>query len=198
MVQQETASRPPLPALLTGIGGLVTVVAALLPWHALSVQPSFLQGLTQGALFTQDVAGTQGTDGKIALIGGIVLIVAAVVMLMGPSERVYRTMAIVAIAVAGIVAAIVLVDIVGGKSIFKSFFRSSVRSFASKNTGGLLTPSNSQIDELRNLLGVTLELKAGIIVALIADLVALVGGVLALTMKRRPAVSAGPSTSGQP
>jgi len=61
-----------------------------------------------------------------------------------------------------------------------------------------LTPSNSQIDELRNLLGVTLEIKAGIIVAFIADLVALVGGVLALMSKRRPAVSAGPSTSGQP
>jgi len=197
MVQQETASRSPLPILLTGMGGLVTTLAALLPWHALSVQPSFL-GLTQGALFTQDVAGTQGTDGKIALIGGIVLIVAAVVMWMSPSERVYRIMAIVAIAVAGIVAAIVLVDIVGGKSIFKSFFRSSVRSFAEKNTGGLLSPSNSQIDELRNLLGVTLELKAGIIVAFIADVVALVGGVLALTLKRRPAVSAGPSTSGQP
>ncbi len=198
MVQRETVSRSPLPILLTGIGGLVTTLAALLPWHALSVQPSFLSGFTQGALFTQNVPGTQGTDGKIALIGGIVLIVAAIVMWMGPSERVYRTMAIVAIVVAGVVAAIVLVDIVGGKSIFKSFFRSSVRSFASNKTGGLLTPSNSQIDELRNLLGVTLEIKAGIIIAFIADLVALVGGVLALMSKRRPAVSAGPSTSGQP
>ena len=173
-------------------------MAALLPWHALSVQPSFLSALTQGPLFTQNVAGTQGTDGKIALAGGIVLIVVAVVMWMSPSDRTYRTVAIVAIAVAGVVAALVLVDIVGGKTIFKSFFRTSVRSFADKYSGGLLTPTNSQIDELRNLLGITLTIQTGIIVALIGDLVALGGGVLALTSKRRPAVSAGPSTSGQP
>ena len=57
MMQRETASRSPLPILLTGIGGLVTTLAALLPWHALSVQPSFLSGFTQGALFTQSVPG---------------------------------------------------------------------------------------------------------------------------------------------
>ncbi|MBV8304894.1 MAG: hypothetical protein JOZ04_11830 [Acidimicrobiia bacterium] len=197
-MQREPASRSPLPALLTGIGGLVTVLAALAPWHALSVQPSFLSGITQGPLFTQNIAGTQGTDGKIAVAGGIVLIVAAVVMWLSPSERVHRAMAVGAIVVAGVVAAIILVDIVGGKSIFKSFFRSSVRSFADKYSGGLLAPSNGQIDELRNLLGITLSIQAGIIVAFIASVVALAGGVLGVTSKRRPAVSAGPSTSEQP
>ncbi len=190
MVQRETRPRPPLPVLATGVGGLVVVLAALLPWHALSVQPTFLRGLTGGALFTQSVPGTQGTDGKVALIGGIVLIVAAVVMWTSQSERTYRVMAIVAIVVAAIVALIVLVDIVGGDSIFKAFFRKSVRSFAQKNTG--LAPSNDQIDSFRSVLGIELHLRAAIVVALIADLVALAGGVMALR-SRRQGVAAPPA-----
>ena len=189
-MQRETASRHQLAVGATGLGGLVVLGAALLPWHALSVAPSFLQGLSLS--FTQNVAGTQGLDGKIAVLGGLVLIISAVVMWLAPSDRAYRVAAGAAWLVAAVVAVIVLVDIVGGDSVFKSFFRSSVRDFAQKHTGGLVSPSDQQIDDFRSALGITLQMRVGIVVALVADLVALAGATLALASRRRAAAPPDP------
>jgi len=192
-VQPATGSRNPLPVLATGIGGLVVLAAALLPWHALSVQPSFLSGLSLS--FTQDVTATQGVDGKVAVIGGLVLIVAAAVMWLSSSDRAVKAAGMVASVAAAVVAFVILADIIGGDAVFKSFFRSSVRDFAQKHTGGLVTPSDQQIDDFRNALGITLKLRTGIVIALVGDLAALAGGVLALTTHRRH-LAAPPAAQG--
>lgn len=183
--QQDTAARRPVAPLLTGLGGVVVLVGSLLPWHAVTVEPSFLRFISVS--FTQSVAGTQGIDGKVAIACGVVLIAAAVAMFLAPAPRVLKIVAGVAVAAAVISAALIVADLVGGERAFASFFRNSVRNFAQDRLH--ITPSDSQLDSLRETLGMTLSLRIGIFVALAGNVVGAIGGVVGLTT-RAPAPTA--------
>ena len=165
--------------MLTGVGGFVVLVASLLPWHALSVRPTLLRRLSIG--FSQNVAGTQGIDGKVALLCGVVLVVCAVVMSLAPSAGTYKAMAVIAVVAAVVAGFLMIGDVIGGERAFAALFRKSVRQFVESHTS--FAPTDSQLDTFRSAFGIELSLRTGIFVAILGDLVALIGGAMGLTSR---------------
>lgn len=159
-------------ALVSAVGALLMVIAVLLPWRVV------------GPLLARSQSGFSFGAGRIVLVCGIALALAAPVLLLGtPALR-------RAVAVVGLV-----VGLGAGLVAFDHFARTrtqldqAIRASVVRSTGH--QPSPRRQDELRRLVaqfGISVEPGAGTYVAIGAGALAMAGGVggLVASMARRP------------
>jgi hypothetical protein len=169
--------RPAPSRSLTGpililIGGAVTIVGSLLNWASLSVSAPRLGGLSQ------KISGTSATEGKVAIIVGIAMVIGGLLVWLAPNRGLRRGVAIGAIAGGLVIAGLTIYDISTKDTQFNDAFRKGVRSIPVASN---LT--DAQIDALRDRLGVTFSLEFGIILTLIGGAIGLVGGIVAMAAK---------------
>ena len=114
-MQQETqTSKPSAGAIVAIVGGVMLAIGSFLTWATVSVDTTALinklaetlgvsaeqlQGVSTDS-FSQSVSGWDGSDGKITLVVGVIIIIAAIVMFAKPRLR--EAMGVVVI-VAGLV-----------------------------------------------------------------------------------------------
>jgi hypothetical protein len=162
------------------VGGAVTIVGSLLNWGSVS--------LSAPQLGSPKFSGTgaSATEGKIAIVAGIAMVIGGLLMWLSPNRALRRGMAIVAIVGGLAIAGLTTYDIATKDTQFRDAIREEVRSFPA---GANL--SDAQIDAAVKQLGAKISLEFGIILTLIGGAIGLVGGVVALAAKEPEAATAG-------
>jgi hypothetical protein len=180
MQQRTNGPNVSMPAVVAIAGGAVLSIGALLPWFKLAVKnPS------ANLPITASFSGTNFAGGIIALVCGIALIAAGVIMLMSPGMK--RGMGIVAIVVGAVAALFVFIDIFNKTTILDSLIRKSLNPFVRSQTGHDIT--DAELALIKAQIG--LSEQFGIFVAAIGSVVGLVGGIMAVGS--RAAAPAAPS-----
>ncbi len=171
-MQGSTASRgAPMVALFAIVGGLLSAVGSFLAWASVSAAG---QGVS--------AKGTDGTDGYITLVAGIILILYGVSRLTGSAMGTKKAMAVIAI-VAGLVAGGVAVyDAVTAKERVLDEASSQVASSA----GVTKDQARTLLDQAVSSGQVAISLSFGIFVVMAGGVLGLIGGVMGL---RSPAES---------
>jgi tryptophan-associated transmembrane protein len=164
-----TERRNTTPAVIALIGGVVLVISSFLPWFKVAFR---------GA--SQTVAGTKASDGKITLVCGLLVAIAAVVILVGKSAGLRRGMAILAI-VAGLAgAAVGAIDLFTKDRQVDDILRKSLAG----STGHTATAAELALaHKFLDRLGFSISASIGIYLILAGGLVGLVGGAMAVAQK---------------
>ena len=172
-MQESTASRGvPKVALFAIVGGVLAAVGSFLAWASVSAAG---QGVT--------AKGTDGTDGYITLVAGIILILYGVARLTGSAMGTKKAMAVIAI-VAGLVAGGVAVyDAVTAKERVLDEASSQVASSA----GVTKDQARTLLDQAVSSGQVGISLSFGIFVVIAGGVLGLVGGVMGLGSSGEPA-----------
>ncbi len=192
-MQQATAERPPVAAsAVAALGGIVMIVGSFMVWAKVDFgKLSQFGGPTGGA----SVNGLDA-DGKLTLACGIVLVVAAAVLLTRAGRGIAKAMAILALVAGLLGGAIALYDITQKDKQIDDAYRQGIQ----EQTGKPAT--DQQLQELKDLLdrlGVKTSLGVGIYVTALGGLVGLIGGIMGLAAKTpTPAAGAGAVTWGGP
>jgi hypothetical protein len=185
-MQQETqTSKPSAGAIVAIVGGIMLAIGSFLTWATVSVDTTALLnklaemlGVTAdqlGPLPTDDlsnsVSGWDGSDGKITLVVGVIIIVAAIVIFVKPRLRVAMGAVVI---VAGLVG--------GGVAAYDA---SQVKDVANDAEEAAAATAGLSAGDLEGAFAVTAGV--GLWVCIAGGVVALVGGVLAL--RERPEAS---------
>ena len=172
-MQGSTASRgAPTVALFAIVGGLLSAVGSFLAWASVSAAG---QGVS--------AKGTDGTDGYITLVAGIILILYGVSRLTGSAMGTKKAMAVIAI-VAGLVAGGVAVyDAVTAKERVLDEASSQVASSA----GVTKEQARTLLDQAVSSGQVAISLSFGIFVVMAGGVLGLIGGVMGLRSPAEPA-----------
>lgn len=186
-MEASTASRgTSMVAWFAIVGGLLAAVGSFLAWASVSAAG---QGVS--------AAGTDGTDGYITLIAGIVLLLYGIARLTGNAIGTKKAMAVIAI-VAGLVAGGVAVyDAVTAKERVLDEAASQVASSA----GVSKTEARAFLDQAVDSGQVGISLSFGIFVVMAGGVLGLIGGVMGLRSSGEPAPAMpgmGPMDSGAP
>jgi hypothetical protein len=184
---QVTASRgTPMVALLAIVGGALAAVGSFLAWASVSAAGQQVSA-----------KGTDGSDGYITLVAGIILILYGVARLTGNAMGTKKAMAVIAI-VAGLVAGGVGVyDAVTAKERVLDEAASQVASSA----GVSKTAARALLDQAVDSGQVDISLSFGIFVVIAGGVLGLVGGVMGLGSSRESAPAMpgmGPTGSSTP
>jgi hypothetical protein len=162
-------------AILAVVGGVLLAVGSVLTWakasidieafaQALGVDPAQLQGAV-GAETSKVVSGTSTSDGKLALVCGLVAVVLGV-LAYSKRER-WKVLGVVTM-VAGVVG--------GGIALYDITKKDDVIAEAKEAVGPTLASIGLDASILDNIFKVSLGI--GIWVCAIGGLVALVGGLM--------------------
>jgi hypothetical protein len=143
------------------------VVAAFLPW--VKVDYGRLVLLQQGLVNTSASGVSSSNGGKITLVVGIVLIVAAVVVAVGSSPGLRRGMSTAALVVAALGVIVVVLNLANKTHL--------VDQQLSADLGRAPTPQERLI---LDRLGFELSFGVGIYIAGVGALIGLAGGVMGL------------------
>jgi hypothetical protein len=172
-MQASTASRGmPKVALFAIVGGVLAAAGSFLAWASVSAAG---QGVT--------AKGTDGTDGYITLVAGIILILYGVARLTGNAMGTKKAMAVIAI-VAGLIAGGVAVyDAVTAKERVLDEAASQVASTA----GVSKDEARAFLDQAVDSGQVGISLSFGIFVVIAGGVLGLVGGVMGLGSSGAPA-----------
>jgi hypothetical protein len=185
-MQQETqTSKPSAGAIVAIVGGIMLAVGSFLTWATVSLDTSALidklaeaLGVTPdqlGDLPTDDVSnsvsGWDGSDGKITLVVGVIIIVAAIVIFAKPRLRVAMGAVVI---VAGLVG--------GGVAVYDA---SQVNDVANDAEEAAAATAGLSAGDLEGAFDVTAGV--GLWVCIAGGVIALIGGVLAL--RERPEAS---------
>jgi hypothetical protein len=172
-MQGSTPSRgAPMVALFAIVGGLLSAVGSFLAWASVSAAG---QGVS--------AKGTDGTDGYITLVAGIILILYGVSRLIGSAMGTKKAMAVIAI-VAGLVAGGVAVyDAVTAKERVLDEASSQVASSA----GVTKDQARTLLDQAVSSGQVAISLSFGIFVVMAGGVLGLIGGVMGLRSPAEPA-----------
>jgi hypothetical protein len=172
-MQGSTPSRgAPMVALFAIVGGLLSAVGSFLAWASVSAAG---QGVS--------AKGTDGTDGYITLVAGIILILYGVSRLTGSAMGTKKAMAVIAI-VAGLVAGGVAVyDAVTAKERVLDEASSQVASSA----GVTKDQARTLLDQAVSSGQVAISLSFGIFVVMAGGVLGLIGGVMGLRSPAEPA-----------
>ena len=207
-MQQETqTSKPSAGAIVAIVGGIMLAIGSFLTWATVSVDttalinklaetlglpPEQLQGLSTDS-FSNSVSGWDGSDGKITLVVGVIIIIAAIVIFAKPRLRV--AMGVVMI-VAGLVG--------GGVAAYDA---SRVKDVANDAEAAAVAAAGSELEGSGLSVGDFFEgafdvtAGVGLWVCIAGGVIALVGGVLALRERRDvspAAMGAATSTTAAP
>jgi hypothetical protein len=163
---QVTASRgTPMVALFAIVGGALAAVGSFLAWASVSAAGQQVSA-----------KGTDGSDGYITLVAGIILILYGVARLTGNAMGTKKAMAVIAI-VAGLVAGGVAVyDAVTAKERVLDEAASQVASSA----GVSKTAARALLDQAVASGQVNISLSFGIFVVIAGGVLGLAGGVMGL------------------
>jgi hypothetical protein len=180
MDSQASPSRSFGPGPILGIvGGALLVIGSLMTWatvsfnveniaNALGVDPSIIP---PGSLGSQSVAGTKVSDGKIALVCGIIVVIAAVALLAVTGARVWAAAVLM---LAGLVGGgIALYDGINGKD---DAINDAARALTAQGLPG----------DVKSFFNVSIGI--GIWICVIGGIAAIVAGILVL-MQRGQAVA---------
>jgi len=161
---QVTASRgTPMVALLAIVGGALAAVGSFLAWASVSAAGQQVSA-----------KGTDGSDGYITLVAGIILLLYGVARLTGNAMGTKKAMAVIAI-VAGLVAGGVAVyDAVTAKERVLDEAASQVASSA----GVSKTAARALLDQAVDSGQVDISLSIGIFIVIAGGALGLVGGVM--------------------
>ena len=182
MDSQASSSRSFGPGPILGIvGGALLVIGSLMTWatvsfnveniaNALGVDPSVIPA---GSLGSQSVAGTKVNDGKIALVCGVIVVIAAVVLLAVSGARV---LAAAALMLAGLVGGgIALYDGINGKD-------------DAINEGARALTASGLPGDVKSFFNVSIGI--GIWICVIGGIAAIVAGILVLMQRGQAAAPA--------
>jgi hypothetical protein len=172
-MQGSTPSRAaPMVALFAIVGGLLSAVGSFLAWASVSAAG---QGVS--------AKGTDGSDGYITLVAGIILILYGVSRLTGSAIGTKKAMAVIAI-VAGLVAGGVAVyDAVTAKERVLDEASSQVASSA----GVTKEQARTLLDQAVSSGQVAISLSFGIFVVMAGGVLGVIGGVMGLRSPAEPA-----------
>lgn len=190
-MQQETqTSKPSAGAIVAIVGGVMLAIGSFLTWATVSVDttalinklaetlglpPEQLQGLPTDSL-SSSVSGWDGSDGKITLVVGVIIIVAAIVIFAKPRLRVAMGAVVI---VAGLVG--------GGVAAYDA---SRVKDVANDAEAAAVEAAGSELEGSGLSVGDIFEgafdvtAGVGLWVCIAGGVIALVGGVLALRERR--------------
>ena len=207
-MQQETqTSKPSAGAIVAIVGGIMLAIGSFLTWATVSVDttalinklaetlglpPEQLQGLPADS-FSSSVSGWDGSDGKITLVVGVIIIVAAIVIFARPRLRVAMGAVVI---VAGLVG--------GGVAAYDA---SRVKDVANDAEAAAVAAAGSELEGSGLSVGDIFEgafdvtAGVGLWVCIAGGVIALVGGVLALRERRDvspAAMGAATSTTAAP
>lgn len=174
MQEGSLARKKPLPAIITGLGGLLMVISAFLPW--VTVEAGRIPGLSDTS-----AAGTS-KDGKFTLVFGLLLIVAAVLMWVATSPGLRRGIAVAAVVLGIAGALIAIINLASKDSQFEDGIRTGLKGAGQEVT-------DAQVEQLKaelKRLGFSVSFAVGIYLTAAAGLIAIVGGVVGLAA-RQPA-----------
>jgi len=207
-MQQETqTSKPSAGAIVAIVGGVMLAIGSFLTWATVSVDttalinklaetlglpPEQLQGLSTDS-FSNSVSGWDGSDGKITLVVGVIIIIAAIVIFAKPRLRVAMGAVVI---VAGLVG--------GGVAAYDA---SRVKDVANDAEAAAVAAAGSELEGSGLSVGDIFEgafdvtAGVGLWVCIAGGVIALVGGVLALRERRDvspAAMGAATSTTAAP
>jgi hypothetical protein len=190
-MQQETqTSKPSAGAIVAIVGGIMLAIGSFLTWATVSVDttalinklaetlglpPEQLQGLPTDS-FSNSVSGWDGSDGKITLVVGVIIIIAAIVIFAKPRLRVAMGAVVI---VAGLVG--------GGVAAYDA---SRVKDVANDAEAAAVAAAGSELEGSGLSVGDIFEgafdvtAGVGLWVCIAGGVIALVGGVLALRERR--------------
>ena len=191
-MEQQDGSSTPMGAILAVAGGVLLAIGSVLTWakasidldafaQALGVDPAQLQGAV-GAETSKVVSGTSTSDGKLALVCGLVAVILGVVA-YSKRER-WKVLGVVTM-VAGVVG--------GGIAVYDITKKDDVIAEAKAAVGPTLASIGLDASVLDNIFKVTLGI--GIWVCVIGGIVALVGG---LMMMMNASSAGAPAMAGMP
>lgn len=172
-MQGSTASRgAPMVALFAIVGGLLSAVGSFLAWASVSAAG---QGVS--------AKGTDGSDGYITLVAGIILILYGVSRLTGSAMGTKKAMAVVAI-VAGLVA--------GGVAVYdaataKERVLDEASSQVASSAGVTKEQARTLLDQAVSSGQVAISLSFGIFVVMAGGVLGVIGGVMGLRSPAEPA-----------
>jgi len=168
-MQGSTASRgAPTVALFAIVGGLLSAVGSFLAWASVSAAG---QGVS--------AKGTDGTDGYITLVAGIILILYGVARLTGSAMGTKKAMAVIAIVAGGVA----VYDAVTAKERVLDEASSQVASSA----GVTKDQARTLLDQAVSSGQVAISLSFGIFVVMAGGVLGLIGGVMGLRSPAEPA-----------
>lgn len=172
-MQASTASRgTPMVGLFAIVGGVLAAVGSFLAWASVSAAG---EGVS--------AKGTDGTDGYITLVAGIILILYGVARITGNAMGTKKAMAVIAI-VAGLIAGGVAVyDALTAKDRVLDEAASQVASTA----GVSQTEARAFLDQAVDSGQVGISLSFGIFVVVAGGVLGLIGGVMGLRSSGEPA-----------
>ncbi len=161
-------------------GGALAAIGSLLPWERLSVAARLPSPF---GLPTLSVRGTSMAFGPLALVCGIVLVAAGLVLRLPAGARSRRTAAIGALAGA-LAATDAVVAIARRHALVDAAFRRMLSTLAGTAV------SDARVHAIESQLGLHVALGIGAVLALAGGVLGLVGGAVALVSARLPGVSA--------
>ena len=168
-MQGSTASRgAPTVALFAIVGGLLSAVGSFLAWASVSAAG---QGVS--------AKGTDGTDGYITLVAGIILILYGVARLTGSAMGTKKAMAVIAIVAGGVA----VYDAVTAKERVLDEASSQVASSA----GVTKDQARTLLDQAVSSGQVAISLSFGIFVVMAGGVLGFIGGVMGLRSPAEPA-----------
>lgn len=162
---ETTAPRTsPVGGILAALGGILAIVGSLLAWA--TVEANFF-----GQSQTQDVTGTEGGDGTITLVAGVIMLIAGIVLLMIRTGGLRRAAAVLAI-VAGLVSAgIGIYDMIDIKS-------NALDDIITEFGGDPDTITEEQRTQIEDAFEISVGYGLYLVIA--AGVIGLVGGILGL------------------
>jgi hypothetical protein len=175
----DTSEAPgrPIAGVLALIGGVLAAFASFLPWASVNAAGASVSA-----------KGTDGTDGWITFVAGIVLVLYGIARMTGAAAAGKRGLAVLAI-VAGLVA--------GGVAVFDAATaKSRILDDAAGEVAGQAGISKDQARQLLDAAvdsgQVSISLSFGIFVVMAGGLLGLVGGIMGVRGQPAPPVPAMP------
>lgn len=172
-MQASTASRgTPMVGLFAIVGGVLAAVGSFLAWASVSAAG---EGVS--------AKGTDGTDGYITLVAGIILILYGVARITGNAMGTKKAMAVIAIAAGLIAGGVAVYDALTAKDRVLDEAASQVASTA----GVSQTEARAFLDQAVDSGQVGISLSFGIFVVVAGGVLGLIGGVMGLRSSGEPA-----------
>jgi hypothetical protein len=189
MQQEQTVTRTSKGAgAVMAVGGLVASAGAFMTWVKVDLgRVAQFAHLPSGSRTASGLSA--GTDGKIVLACGVVLLAAGILAAVTSSRGARRAMAIVAI-VAGLAAAGTVPANLATKD-------AQINDQLRKSAGRTLTTAEfNQAKAILERLGFRVSWGIGVYVSLVGGLIGLIGGGMGLASKSR--APAAPAVAGAP
>ncbi len=186
--QDDARPWPPrLPWMVTGLGGVAAVVGCLLPW--LVADLGRISILVQSATRTiRANAWDADVYGKVAVLGAVAIVVATLLIALGP-RRLRNVFGLLAIVAGAVVTAFAIFEMTTKAARVDHVIRDA---FGASSGRTLSDPEFSRLKDILSRLGFSVSLGFGVYLAALGGVAAIVGGAMA-AMERRPPV---PRTGG--